>query len=185
MGPHPYAHAERQHHQLAKAVWGDLPVRLCFQAYAAPQLTAGSSHLKPQHGFMEQVEIDFTPRADDGTLPRNSHLVQWADGLLDAMDGFDKPMRVNSELTKRALADAGFVDINEEIIKFALNGWPSDLREKEMGRWFNLGITKGLQAYSLAPLHWGQGKSLPEINQLLERVQEEIRSVNIHVYFTL
>jgi hypothetical protein len=156
-----------------------------FQPYPGRQLTAGSSHLKPHYGFMEQVEIDFTPRADDGTLPRNSHLVQWADGLLDAMDGFDKPMRVNSELTKRALADAGFVDINEETIKFALNGWPTDPREKEMGRWFNLGITKGLQAYSLAPLHWGQGKSLPEINQLLDRVHEEIRSVNIHAYFTL
>ena len=134
---------------------------------------------------MEQVEIDFTPRADDGTLPPNSHLVQWADSLLDAMEGFDRSMRVDSDLTKRRLAEAGFVDIAEQTIKFALNGWPTDPREKEMGRWFNLGITKGLQAYSLAPLHWGHSKSLPEINQLLDRVREEIRSVNIHAYFTM
>jgi len=149
------------------------------------QLVDRHRHCKPYYGHIEQVEIDFTPRTDDGTLPQGSYLVQWADELMQAMDGFDRSIRLDVNTTRRRLADAGFVDLREEVINFALNGWPEDPHRKKLGRWFNLGFIQGLQAFSLAPFARGRGKTLPEIELFLERVAAEVRSLNIHAYFQM
>ncbi|KAK0731414.1 S-adenosyl-L-methionine-dependent methyltransferase [Lasiosphaeris hirsuta] len=142
-------------------------------------------HLKPYYGYIEQVEIDWTPRTDDGSLPPNSFLMQWAEELMDAMDGFDRSIRVDSNLTKQRMMDAGFVDLNEETIKFALNGWPNDARGREIGRWFNLGFTQGMQALTMAPLSRGHGKTHTEIMALIEKALVEVRSLKVHAYFTV
>ena len=131
------------------------------------------------------MEIDWTPRSDDGTLPPDSYLVQWAEELMTAMDGFDRPLRMDSNVTKQRMQEAGLVDINEEVIKFALNGWPSEPHAKDMGRWFNLGFVQGVSALSLAPLFRGHNKSAAEIAALLEKVIAEARSLKVHAYFTL
>lgn len=142
-------------------------------------------HLVPYHGYMEQVEIDFMPRADDGTLPPNSALLQWATYLLDAMDSFNRSIRVDSNVTKQRLVEAGFVDIKEERMKFALNGWPEDNMGRDIGRWFNLGFIQGVEALTLAPLFRALNKTPAEIRSLLERVQQEARSNKVHAYFTM
>jgi len=142
-------------------------------------------HLKPYYGYVEQVEIDWMPRSDDGTLLPGSYLVQWAEELMDAMDGFDRPLRMDSNLTKQRMREVGLVDVNEEVIKFALNGWPSEPHARDMGRWFNLGFVQGLEALSLAPLYRGHNKSPAEITSLLEKVATEAGSLKIHAYFTL
>ncbi|KAK4451776.1 Trans-aconitate 2-methyltransferase [Podospora aff. communis PSN243] len=142
-------------------------------------------HLRPYYGWIEQVEIDWMPRCDDGTLPPGSYLVQWAEELMTAMDGFDRPLRMDSNLTKQRMQDAGLVDISEEVIKFALNGWPNDTYAKDMGRWFNLGFVSGVSALSLAPLYRGHNRSPAEIENLLEKVVAEASSLKVHAYLTL
>jgi hypothetical protein len=51
---------------------------------------------------------------------------------------------------------SGFVDISEHVIKAPLNPWPSDPYLSKMGRWYNLGLVRGVEA--LAPFvrmfHW-------------------------------
>jgi hypothetical protein len=37
------------------------------------------------------------------------------------MDSFGRPIRVNRNLTKQRLADAGFVDMNEKVLRLPLN----------------------------------------------------------------
>lgn len=143
------------------------------------------SHLRPYYGFVEQVEINWLPRSRDNTLPPNSYLSQWAMLLFDAMDGFDRSMRIDGGLIKKQMSDAGLVDVKEEVVEFAINGWPEDPQRKEIGRWFNLGFTQGLQALSLAPLSRGHGKTPAEIASLLEKVILEARSLKIRTYFTM
>ncbi len=105
--------------------------------------------------------------------------------MVDAMRSLGRQYRVDSDLIKRQMAEAGLVDIKEEVTKIALNGWPSDPSRREIGRWFNLGITQGLQALTLAPFCRAFHKTPPEINAQLEKVQLEVRSIKIHSYFTL
>jgi len=144
-----------------------------------------SSHLKPRVGHMEQVEIDWTPRCDDDTLPANAAIRHWSTQLLNAMDGFDRPLRINVDLTKRRLAEAGFVDIKEETIPFPINGWRGDEKERDIGRWFNLAFVQGLEGLSLAPLFRGHNMSPGEIRALLEDVNKDCRATKMHTYMRL
>lgn len=139
-------------------------------------------HLKPGTGFMEQVEIDWVPRCDDDSLPPDSALSQWASKLLDAMDRYGRPMRVHPEETQRQLVQAGFVDINEVVIRACHNSWPEDRNEKETGRWFNLGLSKGLVALSCAAMVRMLGMSKEEVERLCARVNREIYLRSYYAY---
>ncbi|KAK3694879.1 S-adenosyl-L-methionine-dependent methyltransferase [Podospora appendiculata] len=142
-------------------------------------------HLKPHYGFVEQVEIDWTPRCVDQSLSPSSYVMQWADELLSAMDRFGRSMRVDSGLTKQRMRHAGFTDIKEEVIRVPFNGWPTDEHGRDTGRWFNLGLTQGMHALTIAPLFRGHGKMPEEVTALVKNVVEEIRSRKMHAYCTL
>ncbi len=143
------------------------------------------SYLKPSHGYIEQVEVNWHPRCDDDTMPQNSYILQWATELMEAMDTFGRSIRLESDATKRRLADAGFVDIKEEVIRLPVNGWPSEPHGRETGRWFNLGMRLACQPLSLAPCARGRGKTPREVKDLAENVREEIFSTSVHAYCSL
>ena len=87
------------------------------------------------------------PRCDDGTLPPNSQLWHWTQAVLEATATAYRPMAYNTE-TRSMLESSGFVDIQEQIIQVPLNPWPKDPHAKDIGRWYNLGLTQGLEALS-------------------------------------
>ncbi|GAB1319474.1 hypothetical protein MFIFM68171_09684 [Madurella fahalii] len=172
---------------LKPGTWDLIYIRMLNGSIANwPRLyTEANRHLRPSYGYIEQVEIDWNPRSDDGSLQRDSYIVQWANELLDAMDSFGRPLRMDSNLTKQRLAEAGFVDIKEEVIKMAVNGWPTDAHSRDIGRWFNLGLSLSYQPLSLAPLSRGRNKAPAEIYELIEKIKAEVHSVSLHAYCTL
>ena len=133
---------------------------------------------------MEQVEIDWLPRCSDGTMSPYADILKWATELLSAMDIHGRSMRVDSQRTMAQLREAGFVDIREEVIQVPISGWPSDPVERERGRWLALGLTKSLSALALAPLTRIKGRSKAEIDDLVERVRNEVamRRIQAHCY---
>lgn len=140
------------------------------------------THLKPGYGWIEQVEIDLEPRCDDGTLPANSPLTQWYGYLQDATQRVSRPIAYQHN-TRQMLQAAGFIDIQETIIRAPYNSWPADPHQKDIGRWYNLGITEGLEALSLAPLtrvyQWDAER---HVKPMLESVKRQIISKKIHAY---
>ncbi|KAK3355345.1 methyltransferase LaeA [Neurospora tetraspora] len=142
-------------------------------------------HLKPHYGFVEQVEIDWVPRSDDRSLPPDSYFSRWAEALMEAMDRAGRPMRLDSHRIQQQMTQAGLVDPHEQIIKVPINGWPEDAHDREIGRWFNLGLTQGLEALTLAPFTRILGYTPDEARDLISRVKEEIRSRKIRAYCTL
>jgi hypothetical protein len=81
------------------------------------------------------------------------------------------------------LEDSGFVDIQEEVIRAPFNSWPNDPHQKEIGRWYNLGLTEGLEALSLAPFirvnRWGLEE---HVKPMLEAVRLQICNRKVHAY---
>ncbi|KAK8187599.1 LaeA-like protein [Phyllosticta capitalensis] len=140
------------------------------------------AHLKPGYGWIEQVEIDLEPRCDDGTLQPNSPLVQWYNYVADATERTSRPIAYNHN-TRHMLQQAGFIDIQETIIRAPYNSWPADPHQKEIGRWYNLGICEGLEALSLAPLtriyRWD---AVQHVKPLVEAAVRQIRTKKIHAY---
>lgn len=144
-------------------------------------LTYFSRHVKPKYGWIEHIEIDFAPKCDDGSLPRDAALVDWLDLLMDATEEACKPLAYNTE-TEAMLQKAGFVEVTEQVIKIPFNCWPSDTHQKDIGAWFSLGLSQGLEALTLGPLtrirHWDR----EAVEELVAKVKRDIRTEKYHVY---
>lgn len=140
------------------------------------------AHLKPGTGWIEHVEIDMEPRCDDYTLSPDSMLVKWYGWLADATQRVSRPIAYEHR-TRQLLQQAGFIDIQETVIRVPYNSWPNDPHQKDIGRWYNLGITEGLEALSFGPLsrvyHWDVEQN---IKPILELVRREICNRKIHAY---
>jgi hypothetical protein len=140
------------------------------------------SHLKPGTGWIEHVEIDMEPRCDDNTLPAESNLNKWYGWLSDATHRVARPIAYEHR-TRQLLQQAGFIDIQETVIRVPYNSWPNDPHQKDIGRWYNLGITEGLEALTAAPLtrvyRWDLNEN---VRPVLEAVRREICNRKIHAY---
>ena len=142
-----------------------------------------SRHLKPGYGWLEHVEIDIVPRCDDGSLPtpNESALIQWSQFLLEATQIAARPLAYNVD-TRVMLERQGFVEIQEQVIKVPLNPWPTDPHLKDIGRWYNLGLTQGLEALTLGPitriLRWKKS----DVDRLIADAKREICLKKYHAY---
>lgn len=183
MGYDSHADAGRELDELARYVRKDIQVSGLVEGRMDGQ-SDDLRHLKPGFGFMEHVEIDMEPRCDDGTLPANSSITTWTRLLLEATAHAYRPLAYNTE-TRSMLERAGFVDIEEQVIRIPLNPWPKDPFEKDIGRWYNLGLTQGLQALTLAPLTRMLNWTPEEVERLLVDVKREVCNKKYHVYCNL
>jgi hypothetical protein len=139
-------------------------------------------HLRPGSGWIEHVEIDLEPRCDDHTLSPDSQVVRWYGYLRDATARAYRPIAYERN-TRQLLEAAGFIDIQETIIRAPFNSWPNDPHQKEIGRWYNLGLTEGLDALSFAPFTRSNQWDLHEhVKPLLASVHREIMNRKIHAY---
>jgi hypothetical protein len=139
-------------------------------------------HLKPGVGHIEQVEIDLRPRCDDDTLSESSPLVSWYKYLSDATGTADRPIAYRDD-TKALLQRAGFIDIREQTIRAPINAWSTDPHQREIGKWYNLGLSLGLEALSLAAFtrvnNWNHTR---DITPFLADVKAEMCKKGIHAY---
>ncbi|KAH7155508.1 methyl transferase [Dactylonectria estremocensis] len=139
-------------------------------------------HLAPGIGHMEHVEIDWTPRWDDDKRPTKSAFEEWATLFYSGMDMFDRSARVNSNERYLMMEAAGFTDIKEEVIRAYVCPWSEDRTERELARWFNLGLTHSLDSLSLIPLIEKMGMTLEQVKELSEKVKKEICVLRYHTY---
>lgn len=142
-------------------------------------------HLLPGEGRLEHVEIDWTPRCDDGTLAENAAVRTWAHELMGVMDETGRPMRFDPPRQRQLMAEAGLVDITEEIIKVPFNGWEGDLADRPAGRFFFLGLKKGIEALSLAPFCRYKRMSPEEVKAVTDKVISEVSLRRNHGYCNL
>lgn len=131
---------------------------------------------------MEQVEIDWTPRCDDDEPPPESAFREWTDLFYDGMDQFNRCARVMPKKTRQMIQAAGFTDFKEDVIRAYVCPWSGVRAERELARWFNLGLTHSLEALSLMPLIEKQGMTLDKVRQLCREVEKEICTKHYRTY---
>ena len=140
-----------------------------------------SSHLIPGTGWLEHVEIDLLPRCDDGSLPPSSNLVEWCKLVLDTTQRAGQPMAYNPH-TRTMLESQGFTEVQEQVIRVPFNAWPADPQAKDIGRWYHLGLTQGLEALTMAPLTRQLGWNRIDVDRLVAACKQEICLKRIHAY---
>ncbi|KAI1259915.1 methyltransferase LaeA [Xylariaceae sp. FL1019] len=144
-------------------------------------------HLKPGVGIIEQVEIDWRPKCarggEEGEL-RASKLAQWSAQLHQAFQLARMPLEGDPDVRER-LENLGYVDVKHTVTNIPYNSWPDQEHEKEMARWFNLGLTQGLDALTLRPLTEFLHIPEPAVRDLIECVKEDICKRQWRAYCTM
>lgn len=125
-------------------------------------------------GYFEQLEIDWSPCWDGEEVPETSVVKEWSDHFLDGLDRANRSARVQPQRTKRWLEEAGFTDIKEEIVKCPTSPWPKEKVQKDVARWFNLGLFYGMEAMSLSSMVDHGNLHPDEVRDLCERAKTEM-----------
>ncbi|KAI1333843.1 methyltransferase LaeA [Xylariaceae sp. FL0016] len=140
-------------------------------------------HLKPGTGTLEHVEIDFRPIIDgpSSDLEKTS-LLRWSQDLQDKMCRLERELHPR-ENTIEILTSLGYVNIDHDQMRLPLNpAWPEKPHEKEIGKWFNLGVCQGLQALSLRPLTFDNHYTKIQLEELITGVKKDICNRNLRAY---
>jgi SAM-dependent methyltransferase len=146
------------------------------------------SHLRPGVGWFEQVEIDFTPRCDDGTL-NDGALNIWYQHLVGATSAIGRSIAYDP-LTGQKLKEIGFTDIREEQIIIPYNSWPADKKDRDVGQWYRIALSEsqeleccyGMEAMSLAPLSRIYQWPVDHVRRLVSDALQQVSNTNIHAY---
>lgn len=87
-------------------------------------------------GWLELADITLPTQSDDGTLPADCALMQWADHGIKAGEMLSHSV-ISAKLYKQQMIDAGFVNVVEKVYKWPTNAWPKDPRYKEIGEFWS------------------------------------------------
>lgn len=142
-----------------------------------------NSHLRPGVGHLEQVEIDFEPRCDDGSLPERSVWRDWYLHLTDATDRLNRPIAYNHN-TEQVLRDSGFVDVTTLRISIPIGEWrPGRIT---LGRWMRVALAEAVEPLSLAVLtrpfySW----PAQDVKEYCREVSQTVNCAEYHAYHNL
>lgn len=123
--------------------------------------------------MIEHIEIDFQPLSGDSSLPPDSRLRLWFNELRLAYEQARQPI-VLEPSPETWLKQAGFEDIKRNIKEIPYHPWPTTEFQKEVGRWFNLGMVHGIEALTIAALTRHRNYTKDQVNALLAEVKREI-----------
>ena len=86
---------------------------------------------------------------------------------------------------KQLMADAGFVDIQEHILKLPVGPWPKDPRLKKVGMFESVNMTAGIQGLTMMLFTRTLGWSSEQVELFLMDVRKDVKNKKIHSYYHL
>jgi SAM-dependent methyltransferase len=119
----------------------------CFKDFRTI-IQQGFKHTKPG-GWMESQDLMHPPFCDDGTMPEDWPFKEWSETMDQASIDANRPLCIANKL-KTWYIEAGFVDVQEKVIKLPINSWPRNKLLKAMGKHWAENLLAGLQGFSLA-----------------------------------
>lgn len=132
-------------------------------------------------GYMESFEMLPTVLADDDSMPEDWPLRQWARDQHEAQMLLGKPIRIGPKL-KAWYEEAGFVDVQERIVKVPIGTWPKDLRLKQIGHLYEHNYRRGLGAWSTQVFRQAFSWNRSEIEVYLANVRRCLDDKHVHAY---
>ena len=106
-----------------------------------------NSHVKPG-GWVEWHEKYPLFLSDDDSLKEDSAIAKWGNTFFKAAESFGTPATSPRHL-KRWMIDAGFIDVEEHILKLPVGIWPKNKRLKNIGMFEMVNMDEGLESLSL------------------------------------
>jgi len=145
--------------------------KLCSQAF---------EHLKPG-GWLEFQEPVAWMTSDDDSKDRCHSVNQWQTLCNEAARQFGKEIDQAHTFQQR-MADAGFVDVEEKVVKVPIGPWPKDPQKKEIGRYQLLHVISGVETYTSGFIGKILGWDEMECKIMVAKTLQELRSKGSHMY---
>ncbi|KAL3458002.1 S-adenosyl-L-methionine-dependent methyltransferase [Aspergillus heterothallicus] len=129
-------------------------------------------HLTPG-GYIEIVDAD--PAADSVSFPDSgdSYLNIFASAMRSAAEAAGHP-RDLGHLCPSVLSAAGFIDVRVKERTIPIGLWPTDAREKTLGKMGLIALLEGVEAYSLRQLTATGNWTAEAVRDLCEKVKMEV-----------
>lgn len=139
------------------------------------------NHTKPG-GWVEWQHKHPWIVSDDNTLPENSAMQQWSKNVFEAAEKFGAPFGDTVRIKQR-MEDAGFIDVQEHILKLPIGPWPKDKRLKKVGAFEVVNMVDGIEGLSFRLFSKALGMSADAIQLNLMEVRSEAKNSKIHSYY--
>ena len=131
-------------------------------------------------GWVEFQETVLHFQAIDGTL-EGTALQRWNTLLLQGIRDMGRDA-LSATRYKDWMADAGFVNIQEQVFAVPMNPWARGHDEKALGRMQMKNMLDGLDGITQSIFSRAFGWSQQEIDTILVDVRRDIQDRNIHAY---
>ncbi|RMJ28405.1 Methyltransferase [Aspergillus sp. HF37] len=139
------------------------------------------NNLKPG-GWVEMVDFAGDKFfSDDDSTQNAPNLAEWMKLQNEACHKFGKEIDI-ARHHKQRMTDTGFVNVREEAYKVPLNPWAKDPKMKDIGRYQQVNMLEGMEAYSLALFTRVLGWSVQEVHVFFAGVRQELMDRSLHVY---
>lgn len=135
-------------------------------------------------GWAEFQDFEFNFHSDDGSLKEDSEMFKWITTLNDAADKFGRNSSPGPNLEGRA-KDAGFVNVKHQKFRLPIGPWAKDAHLKTIGKFNQVQLLSGLEAFSLRLYTDVLGWQKEEVVVLLAKVRNELKDPNIHAMYNL
>jgi len=135
-------------------------------------------------GWSEFIDFDTMFKCDDGSMHPDSEMVKWCLLTWEATEKIGLEGKPGPQL-KNWFKDAGFVNIEERIVKIPVGPWPKNQNLKEIG-YVNLEqVLMGLEAMVMRLFTQTLGWTPAEVHAFLVGLRKEFKNPNIHPYYNI
>ena len=140
-------------------------------------------HIKPG-GWVEWQQKYPWFLSDDKTLEDGSPIFMWGKNFFEAAEKFGTPVTTAKSL-KKWMEEAGFVDVEEHILKLPVGSWPKDPRLKKVGMFESINMQEGLEGLSIKVFTRALGWSVERVQMFLMDVRKQVKNRHVHSYYNL
>ncbi|KAJ9142423.1 Methyltransferase domain-containing protein [Pleurostoma richardsiae] len=134
-------------------------------------------------GFLESYEPSMTLESDDSSVGDNTAMAQWGRFFVEGGKKLGRSFLVVDEgVQKKAMEEAGFVDIQEWNFKAPLGGWAADPKLKEIGQYARITLEQDIEGYVLfmaSLIGWTK----EEVQVFVAKMRQELTSKKMHPYY--
>ncbi|KKA27159.1 hypothetical protein TD95_000388 [Thielaviopsis punctulata] len=136
-------------------------------------------NLKPG-GWFEIQEYDAWVFSDDDSCDKARWTMEWVDKLDIASRKFGRTMNV-ARFHKQWMTEAGFEDVEEQVIRIPIGPWAKDPHKKELGRWEQINMQMSVESHTLALFTRIWGYTEEQARLLIEGVKRDFRNKDLHL----
>ncbi|KAH6897447.1 S-adenosyl-L-methionine-dependent methyltransferase [Thelonectria olida] len=135
-------------------------------------------------GWIESYEGDPMCHSDDGSLKDGSAITEWGKFFYEGGKKLGRIFTpIPDSLQEKGMQAAGFVDMHSETIKVPVGDWPKEERQKEIGRFIQLGVETDVEGHVSFMANLLDGWTQEQVILYCAQLRREMRARKTHAYY--